>query len=550
MHTTDPLAAINTRSTPQSRPADPRQVPNNAGGHGFQIGDDALVHRFLTIGTTGGTFYVSEQKLTADTAAVVLRAARERPEWLVARVVDVSTNGRAPRVNPAIFALAAAAGLGDLDGRRAALVALPDVCRTGTHLLTFVGYVEQFRGWGRSLRRAVSGWFTGRDVDRLAYQMVKYRQRGGWSQRDVLRLAHPSTPDERMNSLLRWVARGEVSDRTPAMVHGFAAAQAATTVAEWRAVLEQHTLPWEALPDAALSEPDVWRSLLENGLPQTALMRQLPRLTRLGVLDDKYTRDRVCARLADSDRLRSARVHPMNVLLAAKTYAGGASLLGRSTWQANRHVVDALDAAFYNAYGAIEPTGKRTLLALDVSGSMGGHAAGMPISCREASAALALVTMATEQDVTVVGFTAAGRSAWRGGGGGGRRRSLFGLDTGVSELAISPRQRLDDAVRSIAGMSFGATDCALPAQWARETGRDFDSIAIYTDSETWAGGEHPHQSLKRYRDHVGHDVRQAVLGMTATDISIADPTDPHSLDIAGLDSAVPTLLADFSRGNV
>jgi len=38
--------------------------------------------------------------------------------------------------------------------------------------------------------------------------------------------------------------------------------------------------------------------------------------------------------------------------------------------------------------------------------------------------------------------------------------------------------------------------------------------------------------------------------MTASDVSIVDPEDPLSLDIAGFDSAVPALVSDFSRGDV
>jgi 60 kDa SS-A/Ro ribonucleoprotein len=34
--------------------------------------------------------------------------------------------------------------------------------------------------------------------------------------------------------------------------------------------------------------------------------------------------------------------------------------------------------------------------------------------------------------------------------------------------------------------------------------------------------------------------------MTATDFTIADPSDPGMLDVAGFDSAVPTLLTNFS----
>ena len=43
---------------------------------------------------------------------------------------------------------------------------------------------------------------------------------------------------------------------------------------------------------------------------------------------------------------------------------------GKHTWTPVGQIVDALDAAFYTAFENVEPTGKRLLLALDVSGSM------------------------------------------------------------------------------------------------------------------------------------------------------------------------------------
>jgi 60 kDa SS-A/Ro ribonucleoprotein len=42
----------------------------------------------------------------------------------------------------------------------------------------------------------------------------------------------------------------------------------------------------------------------------------------------------------------------------------------------------------------------------------------------------------------------------------------------------------------------------------------------------------------------------SVVGMTATDFTIADPEDPGTLDVAGFDSATPSLLADFARGDI
>ena len=531
----DPLTAVNTRQTPQTEPADARQKPNAAGGYAFALGDDARVHRFLVLGTDGGTYYTSERELTKDNAEVVLRAARERGEWLVERVVAVSAAGRAPRQNPAVFALAAASALADDAGRKAAFAALPAVCRTGTHLFLFARYVEQFRGWGRGLRRAVGGWYLDRPVGDVAYQAVKYRQREGWSHRDLLRLAHPETDEAARRDLFRWIVADEQATDVPPVVSAFAAAQTASTP-ELIDLIRAHPLSWEMLPDAALGRPEVWRALVEKGMPQTALMRQLPRLTRLGVLDGD-TRRTVVAQLTDADRLRKARVHPVNVLVALRTYASGRSARGDGEWRPDRRVVDALDTAFYAAFGTVEPAGKRTLIALDVSGSMTASASGLPISCREVSAALALVTMATEPDVDVVGFTS--------GSGGG-----WGAPAVLSELPISPRQRLDDAIRAVSNLPFGGTDCALPMLWAQEHGKAYDTFQVYTDNETWAGSTHPHQALQQYRERTGIDARLVVVGMTANDVSIADPADPGMLDAAGFDAAVPNLIADFSRSTI
>ncbi len=555
----DPLAQISTRATPQSEQADPRQVKNSAGGYGFKVTGDARLHRFLTLGTEGGTYYASEKQLTRENAEVVLDWARNNTQALVEKLTEVSVQGRAPRNNPALFALAAAASLGDDAGRKAALNALPLVARTGTHLFTFTGYAGQFRGWGRGLRRAVSDWYLGKDADKLAYQMIKYRHRQGWAHRDLLRLAHPgyenggradeASPVQRALFDFAHGGRTPSADHLPAMAAAYLAAleidrstanDKAKAAAYVRLVAENPGLPWEALPDSALTQPDVWAELIRNGLPQTALMRQLPRLTQLGVLSQLgVLTDVVAAQLADPVLLKRGRVHPVNVLVAAKTYASGHSLRGDGRWQPVPKVIDALDAAFYNAYGAVEPAGKRTLVALDVSGSMGSAAGGLPLTCREVSAALALVTANTEPQVLIVGFTAGGsQSKWSGYG------------TAVTPLGISPRQRLDDAVRAISGLPFGGTDCALPALWAAQNKIEVDTFEIITDNETWAGDIHPHQALQRYREQTGIPARLAVCAITPTEFSIADPDDPGSMDVSGFDSAVPQLLADFSRGDV
>jgi 60 kDa SS-A/Ro ribonucleoprotein len=562
----DAMRGVNLRHTPQSEAADPSQIQNNAGGFVFGVTPETRIHRFLTLGTDGGTYYVGEKSHTKENAGIVLDWARNRTTELVDEVVKVSTEGLAPRQNPGVFALAAAASFGDELGRRAAFDAIPKVCRTGTTYFMLRDYADNMRGWGNGFKRAMGRWYLDKSVDDLAYQVLKYRQRDGMTHRDMLRLTHPPTTDEARRALFSWITHPDDGvtdpDTQPALVAAFLQAQKATTVDAWVHLIGAG-LSWEMLPTAALNERKVWEALILKGMPQTALMRQLPRLTRLGLFDaPSVIRDVVCEQLQSSERLVKARVHPVGVLIAAKTYAKGRSELSDKTWNPVGQIVDALDTAFYNSFGSVRKTGKNILLALDVSGSMcsnniidpSSQTVGVhpglnrrtryfPVSPREVSAALALVTLSVEPNTTVVGFTGNGSQYYSDY----HRQHVESLKV----LSLSPRQRLNDAVAYIDSLPFGATDCALPAMWAKSHGHRFDAISIYTDSETWAGGEmQPFQALRDYRNATGTDVRQVVVGMTATEFTIADPSDPLSLDVAGFDSAVPNLLADFAAGDV
>jgi 60 kDa SS-A/Ro ribonucleoprotein len=528
------LRRVQTRATPQhEKILGSDQVRNSAGGFAWKMTDWRRLDRFLVLGTEGGTFYIGERQLTLDNAHALLRVIEADGARVIRRIVEISDAGRAPKNDPALFALALAAAKGDLATRKAALDALPKVARTGTHLLHFAQYVEGFRGWGRGLRTAVQTWYA-QPVDRLAYQAVKYRQRDGWAQRDLLRLGHPKAPDEQHQALYHWMVKGWdwVGDEPhpdPALrlIWAFERIQRATSVVEAVQLIREYRLPREAVPTHFLAAPAVWEALLETDMPMTALIRNLATLTRVGLLvpGSDVTR-RLIAQLGDVERLHAARIHPIAVLAALKTYAQGKGERGKSTWTPVPQVVDALDGAFYATFQNVEPTGKRWLLALDVSGSMGvGTVSGVPgLTPRVASAAMALITAATEQHHTFLGFA----------------HELI-------PLKISPRQRLDDVVAAISGIPFGGTDCALPMVWAIEHKAKVDVFVVYTDSETWFGQIHPMQALRQYREKLGIRAKLIVVGMTSNGFSIADPDDAGALDVVGFDSAVPSVMADFVR---
>jgi 60 kDa SS-A/Ro ribonucleoprotein len=542
---------FSTKSTPQSEPIPgSNQVPNSAGGYTWELDDWARLDRFLILGSEGGTYYVGERKLTQDNAACVARCIAADGIRTIDRIVDISMTGRAPKNDPAIFSLAMAAKLGDEATRRHAYAALPKVCRIGTHLMHFAEYAQGFGGWGRGMRRAIGAWFNGRPASELAFQLAKYQSRDGWSNRDLLRLAHPRAASPSHDRLFAWAVKGELPDGAkddPALelIVAMDELRKLDDVLAGAKLIREKKLPRECVPTEWLKFPEVWDALLA-AMPMTAMIRNLATMTRVGLLtQSSHATNHVIGQLRDASRIKKARVHPIAVLAALTTYksghgARGVERDGSRAWQPVAKIVDALDAAFYASFDAVEPSGKRMLLALDVSGSMGcGAVAGVPnLTPRVASAAMSLVTAATERDHAFIAFTAAAHG-YGGQFGGG--------ESGITTLSISPRQRLDDVVRAIDKLPMGGTDCALPMVWAQKHRVDVDTFVIYTDNETWAGSVHPAQALRAYREARGIPAKLVVVGMTSTGFSIADPADAGMLDVVGFDTSTPPVIADFAR---
>ncbi len=528
---------FNPRQTPQSEPIPGKEMAaNSAGGYSFAVDDWQRLLRFLILGSEGGTYYISEKQLTQENALSVIGCIAADGKRTVETIVAVSEGGRAPKNDPAIFALAVAATVGDEATRKLALNAVSQVCRTGTHLFHFAQYAGNMRGWGRGLRSAVARWYQ-QPARKLALQVVKYQQRDGWSHRDLLRLTHPKATTPQHNDIYNWVVKGGwewVGDEPHPeaalqLLWAFEKAKRAGSVGEVVRLINDYNLPREAIPTHYLNQVAVWDALLGEGtMPTTALIRNLATMTRVGLLvPGAAAVGKVVAALQDGERLRKARIHPIAVLAALRTYGSGQGVRGGNTWQPVTQIVDALDSAFYRSFGNVASTGKRWLLALDVSGSMGaGNVGGVPnLSPRDASAAMCLVTAATEAQYHVVGF-----------------------QDKLLPLTISPRQRLDDAIKAVSGLPFGSTDCAQPMLYAMEKKLKVDVFTIYTDSETWVGDVHPVQALQQYRQKMAIPARLIVVGMTSNSFSIADPDDGGMLDVAGFDTATPNVMADFVRG--
>jgi 60 kDa SS-A/Ro ribonucleoprotein len=322
-------------------------------------------------------------------------------------------------------------------------------------------------------------------------------------------------------------------------------------------------LPREAIPTELLNSIEVWDALLTagNGMPMTAMIRSLAKMTSVGLLtsdpSNAATRH-VVARLTDGEAIRRARVHPISLLAALKTYEQGHGEKGKLIWAPVKRIVTALDEAFYLAFKNVTPSGRRIRVAVDVSGSMTmGTVNGMPfLTARDAAAAMALVLLATEPNAEVIGFS-----------------------DRIVPLKLRPSMRLDEVLRIMSEAPFGWTFCSLPISDALEGGMVFDAFVSLTDSETADGraipaqyltnGQLPHYNanrqlighsdlprntpaevLRAYRERTGLPVRHVVAAMVANAITINDPADPLALDIAGFDTATPGVISEFVAGRL
>ena len=292
----------------------------------------------------------------------------------------------------------------------------------------------------------------------------------------------------------------------------------------------------EHLPTHLMSSPAIWTHLLKD-MGLTALIRNLGKLSSIGVMANR--RQEIIAMLGNEKQIRDSKVHPFAVLVAMKVFSKGAGELGSMTWPVDSYIVTALSNTFVKAFGNIPKTGKRIMVALDVSGSMSGAfcAGSTSVSCRDGSVAMAMATVLAERDENgqlspnthVYSFT-----------------TTFKNVTGAFS---KPGLTLADAIRGTDDV-FGGTDCALPMKHATDKRIPIDAFIVYTDSETYAPTIHPQVALEQYRKTMGIEAKLVVVGMASNCLSIADPKDKNTLNLAGFDTSTPTIMSMFINGEL
>jgi len=518
------------RKTRQTEPTPGRkdEVKNFAGGYVYSI-EDTVEHlrRFIVLGGKTGALYYADAEVTMEALRGVVDYVNDQPTVALAILQDFARK-HPPKKEGMMFVLALLLTHDTLMIRQSAAEFAGDLLKNApladTMMLAWLIQAGTGHQFGRLIKKLFAQFWQNAPINALVYQSTKYRKRHGWAPADLIQVAHPKTKgrvdEEARNVLIRYLNNGYVfkeGDLDQADAQGliqliaFDEIQTMPDTADPEAltgIIEAGRLTWEHIPTYLLNVREVWEAMLPN-LPGHALLRQLPRLDKLGLFDGK-TLDVVLEKLAVKP------LHPFRVLLAALNYP-------RKVDDPNQRVIDVLDAAFTSASALDVGNIGNALVALDSSGSMcGGTTAGSTITPVEAGIGISAALCNALPNADSIVFT-----------------------DSLSSVRPFPARgvRYNDLLTMWNSLRTGrSTDLTVPIAHALKTERDYDLIVIITDLQTWYGQEKVIDTWRRYKRKYPK-AKFVAVSLLHSIHSLFPEGEPDTLNISGFDAtAMDTML--------
>lgn len=268
------------------------------------------------------------------------------------------------------------------------------------------------------------------------YQIAKYN--GGNKSlkfRDVLRITHPEPKTKETEILFNKILNGSLE--TP--------------------------YTWEVELSTRGNNGEVWNELISSGkVGYMALLRNLRNIVKSGA-DVKP----VLATLADPDQVRKSRQLPFRFYSAYRTLSKEKLI----TPEIHRSLEQAIIASIDN----MEQIAGRTLIAVDVSGSMGATISNnSDVRCCDIASLFGAMASRLCEDATVCYFDAA--DGWSSVRSKGYRIAHYGKYDSILEICANN------------AFSGGGTDLSLPMKYALTEDKSvnlkpFDRIIYFSDNE-------------------------------------------------------------------
>lgn len=425
----------------------------------------------LLCNTIQDTFYADKKGLMEETKRVHLAAIEKDTTFYAKALVYARTRGLMR--TQSVYGLALLASRSqDLDVGEQAYnektdrtssyfeAIFDEVIRTPNDLADFHAIIRGLKGndGGRRVKRVAGNWLRSRLSE---YWAIKYggEKKGAFALRDLFKIYHPqaygSYPGKKTldqaprgkhghssKPLVAWLqgARDVDIEGLP-QIEAFERLKRATSTKEKVAAIIAGKLPHEVATTFAGKDAEVWKAIVSQ-MPAFALTRNLATIERAGIMS--AVRATIVEKLT-SPHLAKAKIFPFQFLLAMEHVN-------------DQEVKDALRVGLEIALGGAETIQGKTLVALDISGSMGPGYGNFITKA-------AIFAVATARRAP------------------GSQMILF--DDRVDDYPVS---RVDSVLTQAERIRVrGGTDHGGIVRWLQSKGERFDNVIVVTDEQQERG---------------------------------------------------------------
>jgi len=340
--------------------------------------------------------------------------------WLSARV---------PRLHEAVFARV-------IDNTR--------MLRTYLQILRS-GVVGR-KSLGTAPKRLVREWLASRSADALFSSSAGQSP----SLADIVKMVHPKPAGAQRQAFYGYMlGRPHDANALPKLVMQFEQFRAGEGA-------EIPDLPFTLLSALPLTR-EHWVSVAKNASWQTTRMN-LNTFARHSVFEADEMAEVIAARLRDSDKIRSARVFPYQLLTAYQNCDGAVP----------RQVRDALQDAMELATANVPSIDGRVVVCADVSGSMSSPVTGYRpgsttnVRCIDVAALIAACVLRRNPRAKVLAF-----------------------DSNAIDAELNPRDSVMTNANLLARMGGGGTNCSAPLRLLNDEKASAELVIFVSDNESW-----------------------------------------------------------------
>ncbi|MFG0286027.1 MAG: TROVE domain-containing protein [Phycisphaerales bacterium JB039] len=423
-----------------------RQAPaagaiNEAGGAAYAMSAEHQLAQYVATGCLNSTFYAS----AASQLDTMLRLCqRVEPEFLARTALYCRAEGHmkdAPALMCAVLSVLSPGLMAEVFDR---VIDSPKMLRNFVQIMRS-GVVAR-KSLGTLPKRLIRQWLDARSDEAIFFASVGNDP----SLADIVKMVHPRPQTASRAALYGYlIGRDHDASALPQIVKDYEVFKAGKA-------REVPNVPFQMLTSLPLGPGD-WKQIARNGSWQMTRMN-LNTFARHGVLEDEAMVTLIANKLADPKLVERARVFPYQLLTAHVM----------ASREMPRNILRSLEAALEIAVRNVPELPGRTVVCVDVSGSMHSPVTGYrkgsttAVRCVDVAALMAAAVLRRNVDADVMPF-----------------------HDRVLDVRLNPRDTVMTNAEKLASMPGGGTNCSAPLAELNRRKSEVDTVIFVSDYESW-----------------------------------------------------------------